>query len=238
MIPSEEFQRVTVPSTRFQRTTRDWMDQANNHRYSYHFSWLGLRIIQFPQDLIAMQEIIWEVKPDLIIETGIAHGGSSVFYASMMQLLDRGGTVISIDVDIRKHNRTAIENHPMFPHITMLEGSSTDESIFQQVSQLVEGKETVLVVLDSNHTHQHVLRELQLYSLLVTKGSYLVVFDTVIEDMPSDSFPNRPWCKGDNPKTAVWEFLKTNDRFEIDRQLESTLLITVAPDGYLKCIKR
>ena len=227
-----------IPSNQFQRTTRDWMDQANAHMYSYHFSWLGLRMIQFPQDMIAMQEIIWEVKPDLIIETGIAHGGSSVFYASMMQLLDRGGEVISIDIDIRKHNRTAIENHPMSKYITMLEGSSIDESIFQQVVNLVQDRGTILVVLDSNHTHHHVLRELQLYSLLVTKGSYLVVFDTVIEDMPPECFPNRPWGKGDNPKTAVWEFLKTNDRFEIDNQLESSLLITVAPDGYLKCIKR
>ena len=227
-----------IPSEKFQHTTRDWMDQANEHRYSYNFSWLGLRIIQFPQDLIAMQEIIWEVKPDLIIETGIAHGGSSVFYASMMQLLGRGGEVISIDIDIRQHNRTAIENHPMFKHITMLEGSSIDEDIFQQVSMLARDRETVLVVLDSNHTHSHVLKELQLYSLLVTKGSYLVVFDTVIEDMPPGSFPDRPWDKGDNPKTAVWEFLKTNDRFEIDKGIQDKLLITVAPDGYLKCIKR
>ena len=226
-----------IPSHQFRDTTHNWMDQANEHRYSYNFSWMGLRVIQFPQDLLAMQEIIWEVKPDLIIETGIAHGGSSVFYASMMQLLDKGGEVISIDIDIRQHNRVAIENHPMYHRITKLEGSSTDELIFQEVMRLARGKERILVVLDSNHTHQHVLRELQLYSLLVTKGSYLVVFDTVIEDMPPDSFPNRPWGRGNNPKTAVWEFLRTNDRFEIDKGMEDKLLITVAPDGYLKCIK-
>lgn len=214
-----------------------WIADVSAHRYSYNFTWLGRPIIQFPQDILAMQEIIWRVKPDLIIETGIAHGGSLVFYASMLELLGGDGRVIGIDIEVRSHNRAAIESHPMFKRITMIEGSSTDEAVVEQVRELARGKQSVLVCLDSNHTHAHVLRELQLYAPLVTKGSYLVVFDTIIEDMPAGYFSGRPWDKGNNPKTAVWEFLKTTDRFEIDRDIPNKLLITVAPDGYLKCVK-
>ncbi len=216
---------------------RLFLEDTAKYRYSYNFTWLGSPIIQLPQDIIAMQEIIWRVRPSLIIETGIAHGGSLVFHASMLELIGDDGQVLGIDIDIREHNRVEIEKHPMFSRITMIQGSSTDDSIAQQVHDFARDKEQILVVLDSNHTHDHVLRELQLYSPLVTKGSYLVVFDTIIEDMPEDFFPDRPWGKGNNPKTAVWEFLKTNDRFEIDKEIQNKLLITVAPDGYLKCIK-
>ena len=216
--------------------TRDWFLHASNHGYSYHFSWLGLPIIQYPQDIIAMQEIIWEVKPDLIIETGIARGGSLVFYASMLELLGRG-MVLGVDVDIRAHNRKAIENHPMAKRITMYEGSSVEESMAARVRKYAKDYNTVLVALDSNHTHAHVLRELDLYAPMVTKGSYCVVFDTVIEDMPARLFPDRPWGPGNNPKTAVLEYLKTTDRFVVDRDIPNKLLITVAPDGYLKCVK-
>jgi len=184
-----------------------------------------------------MQEIIWRVKPNLIIETGIAHGGSLIFYASMLELIGGNGQVLGVDVDIREHNRVEIEKHPMFKRITMVQGSSTDEDVIKQIYDFARGRNPVLVVLDSNHTHAHVLRELELYSPLVTKGSYLVVFDTIIEDMPHDFFSDRPWGKGNNPKTAVWEFLKTNDRFEIDKDIENKVLITVAPDGYLQCVK-
>jgi cephalosporin hydroxylase len=207
------------------------------YRYSYNFTWLGRPIIQYPQDLVAMQEIIWSVRPDLIVETGIAHGGSLIFYASILELIGGEGRVLGIDIDIREHNRTEIESHPMFRRITMLEGSSTDTQTIERVRSFADGAQRVLVVLDSNHTHDHVLRELELYSPLVTRGSYLVVFDSVVEDMPEDAFPDRPWSKGNNPKTAVWEFLKRNDRFEIDKEIEGKLLLTVAPDGYLKCIK-
>jgi len=207
------------------------------YKYSYNFTWLGRPIIQLPQDIVAMQEIIWQVKPDLIIETGIAHGGSLMLYASMLELLHGDGQVLGIDIDIREHNRVEIEKHPMFKRITMMQGSSTDEDIVQQVYDFAKNKKQVLVALDSSHTHNHVLKELQLYSPFVTKGSYLVVFDTLIEDMPEDFFPDRPWGRGNNPKTAVWEFLKTNKRFEIDREIENKLLITVAPDGYLRCIR-
>ena len=217
--------------------TKSWFTESVKQRYSYNFTWMGRPIIQYPQDIIAMQEIIWNVKPDLIIETGIAHGGSLVFYASMIELLQQGGIVLGIDIEIRTNNRIAIENHPCFKRIIMLEGSSVDEKVIHQVKHIARDKKRVLVVLDSNHTHDHVLQELYYYSPLVTLGSYLVVFDTIIEDLPDELFPDRPWGKGNNPKTAVWEFLKTNDRFEIDREIENKLLITVAPDGYLKCIK-
>lgn len=219
-----------------QELTNQWFVESCKQKYSYNFSWMGRPIIQFPQDIMAMQEIIWQVKPDLIVETGIAHGGSLIFYASILELIGEG-QVLGIDVDIRQHNRVEIEQHPMFKRITMIEGSSIDEEIAKQVYYWAKGKSRILLVLDSNHTHDHVLKELELYSPLVTKNSYLVVFDTVVEDMPEDFFPDRPWGKGNNPKTAVWEFLKTNKRFEVDKDIEAKLLITVAPDGYLKCVE-
>jgi cephalosporin hydroxylase len=214
-----------------------WMRETAPYKYSYNFSWLGRPIIQFPQDMMAMQEIIWQVKPRLIIETGIAHGGSLIFYASMLELLGGDGMALGIDIDIRTHNRIEIEKHPMFRRIKMIEGSSIDHDIVQRVHETAAGKAPALVVLDSNHTHDHVLEELKAYSPLVTRGSYLVVFDTLVEDLPEGFFQDRPWGRGNNPKTAVREFLKTNDRFEVDKDIDSKLLITVAPDGYLKCIK-
>ena len=219
------------------KLAREWFISSSRYEYSYHFTWLGRPIIQFPQDIIAIQEIIWRVKPKLIIETGIAHGGSLIFYASMLELIGSDGHVLGIDIDIREHNRVEIEKHPMFKRITMIEGSSTDEEVVRQVYDLVRGKKPVLVALDSTHTHAHVLRELELYSPLVTKGSYLVVFDTIIEDMPDAFFPDRLWGRGNNPKTAVQEFLRMNKRFIVDKEIEDKLLITVAPCGYLKCIK-
>jgi len=220
-----------------QSAANDLFVRSCDYRYSYNFSWMGRPIIQYPQDMIAMQEIIWTVKPDLIIETGIAHGGSLVFYASILELLGGEGSVLGIDIDIRSHNRKAIEEHPMFRRIQMIEGSSIDDDVVARVADLAKGCRTVLVVLDSNHTHEHVLRELQLYAPLVTKDSYLTVFDTVVEDMPKSSFPDRPWGPGDNPKTAVWEFLRNNDEFEIDKEIEGKLLLTVAPDGYLRRVR-
>jgi cephalosporin hydroxylase len=214
-----------------------WMRETVRYKYSYNFTWMGRPIIQYPQDLIAMQEILWKVKPQLIIETGIAHGGGLIFYASMLELMGSKGEVLGIDIDIRKHNRRAIEHHPMSKRIMMIQGSSTDETVVDRVYELARGKGHVLVTLDSNHTHDHVLKELQFYSPLVRKGSYVVVFDTVIENMPEGFFSERRWDKGNNPKTAVREFLKTNDRFTVDKEIESKLLITVAPGGYLKCIK-
>jgi len=223
------------------RLRLDFMHKTAKYNYTYNFTWLGRPIIQLPQDIIAMQEIVWKVKPDLIIETGIAHGGSLIFYSSMLELIGENGQVLGIDIDIREHNRIEIENHPMFKRIKMIQGSSVDEDVIKHVYDFAKYKKQILAVLDSNHTHDHVLKELKLYSPLVTKGSYLVVFDTGLEDVPeelfSKLFPNKPWSKNNNPKTAVHEFLKINDRFEIDKEVENKLLITVAPDGYLKCVK-
>ncbi|NUS39209.1 MAG: cephalosporin hydroxylase [Lysobacter sp.] len=213
----------------------NWLVASAERRYSYNFRWMGRPIIQYPQDMIAMQEILWEVRPDLVIETGIAHGGSLVYYASLCQLIGHG-EVLGVDIDIRPHNRKAIEAHPMASRIRMLEGSSIERSMIERVQAEAAGKR-VLVVLDSNHTHAHVLAELQAYAPLVSVGSYCVVYDTVVEDMPPDAFPARPWGVGDNPKTAVHEFLAGDGRFEIDRDIEAKIQITVAPDGYLKRIR-
>jgi len=207
------------------------------HRYSYNFSWLGRPVIQYPQDLIAVQEVIWSVKPDLIVETGIAHGGSLVFYASLLELIGGPGKVIGIDNDIRAHNRTAIEAHPLSARITMMQGSSVDDAVARSVSEVAHDKQRVLVILDSNHTHAHVLRELDLYSPLVRAGSYVIVFDTAIERMPANALANRPWGPGNNPHTAVQEFLSRNDRFAVDSAIDDKLLVSAAPGGYLRCVK-
>jgi cephalosporin hydroxylase len=227
----------------------EWFKAANAGKYSYHFKWLGRPIIQYPQDMAAMQEIIWEVKPDLIIETGIAHGGSLIFSASMLALLDMceaiekkqgldparsNRKVLAVDIDIRAHNRTAIEAHPMAARIQMLQGSSIAADVVEQVHSAAAGYSKVLVFLDSNHTHEHVLEELKAYAPLVSPGSYCVVFDTIVEDLPKEMFPDRPWGPGNNPKTAVWEFLKSHPEFEIDKSIDHKLLISVAPDGFLK----
>ncbi|MBW8049756.1 MAG: cephalosporin hydroxylase [Cytophagales bacterium] len=214
----------------------DFLKNTSKYNYTYNFTWMGVPIIQVPQDMIAMQEIIWEVKPDLIIETGIAHGGSLIFYASLLEMIGKG-EIVGIDIDIRDHNREVIENHPMFKRIKLIEGPSTSENVLNQVENIVEKNQKVLVSLDSDHTHDHVLKELVSYSKFVSQNSYVVVFDTAIEDMPEDFFSNKNWGKGNNPKTAVWEFLKNNDKFVIDKNIENKLLITVAPDGYLKRIK-
>jgi cephalosporin hydroxylase len=233
-------------------STATFMRTSATAKYSYNFTWQGRPIIQYPQDMVAMQELIWQIKPDLIIETGIAHGGSLIFSASMLALLDmcdaiESGIVIDpkscnrkvlgIDIDIRAHNRTAIEAHPMASRIQMIQGSSIAPEIIEQVRQVANGHERILVCLDSNHTHDHVLAELEAYAPLTSVGSYCVVFDTIIEDMPDDMFPDRPWGQGNNPKTAVWEYLEIHPEFKIVREIQNKLLITVSPDGYLKRIQ-
>lgn len=235
-----------------QGMSRVWSRETNRHGYTYNFNWLGRPIIQYPQDIVAMQELVWEIKPDLIIETGIAHGGSLILSASMLAQLDmcdaiESGVsfnpseskraVLGIDIDIRPHNRTAIEAHPFASRIQMIQGSSIAAETISQVKQIASGYKRILVSLDSNHTQEHVLAELEAYAPLVTKGSYCVVFDTLIEDMPSEMFADRPWGPGNNPKTAVWEYLKSHPEFEIDKSIQDKLLITVAPDGYLKRVR-
>lgn len=231
------------------KLTQEWIEEAARHRYTYLFTSMGRPIIQFPQDMVSVQELIWKIKPDLIIETGIAHGGSLILSASMLAQLDmceaiEAGTifdprvsrrkVLGIDIDIRAHNRTAIETHPMASRIRMIQGSSIAPEVVAQVKEFARDYQRVLVFLDSNHTHEHVLAELEAYAPLTSIGSYCVVFDTVVEDMPKEMFPDRPWGPGNNPKTAVWEYLKTHPEFEIDKNIQHKLLITVAPDGYLK----
>ena len=222
-------------------SAHEFMKASVDPKYSYNFSWLGRPIIQYPQDMIAMQELIWEVKPDLIIETGIAHGGSLIFYASILELVaactGNEGEIIGIDIDIRAHNRKAIEEHPMFKRISMIQGSSIDPEIVAQVIEKAKGKKRILVCLDSNHTHAHALAELEAYGHLTSVGSYCVVFDTLIEDMGEGAYPERPWGPGNNPKTAVWEYLKTHSEFEINKSIDHKLLISVAPDGYLKRVR-
>lgn len=216
----------------------DLMSNSAAYKYTYNFTWMGRPIIAYPQDMIAMQEIIWDVKPDLIIETGVAHGGSIVYYASLLELIGNDGLVVGIDIDIRKHNRELIEAHPMFKRIQLIEGSSVSKNTIEQVLKIVSNRKKVMVCLDSNHTHNHVLEELKLFSPFVSIGSYCVVFDTAIEDLPSDyDWGERPWGKGNNPKTAVQEFLKEHDEFKIDTDIHSKLLLSVAPDGFLKRIK-
>lgn len=216
----------------------DFLRDAGSHGYSYNFRWLGRPVIQYPQDLMAVQEILFATKPQLVIETGIAHGGSLIFHASILEMMGGEGHVVGVDIDIRKHNRVEIEAHPMFKRITLIEGSSIDEGIAEQVHDLARGKERVMVMLDSNHTHDHVLRELALYSPLVKQGMYLIVFDTSIDDMPAGYYAGtRPWGEGNNPKTAVQEFLRANDRFVVDEDIDAKLLVTVAPGGYLRCVK-
>lgn len=245
MDPIQQFNRekdVNIDSlgadTGLKETAVKFMMDSAAHKYTYNFTWMGRPIIQFPQDIIALQEIIWNVKPDLIIETGIAHGGSLIFSASMLELLGGNGKVLGIDIDIRQHNRKEIESHPMAKRISMIQGSSVDAGVIGQVKEFAKGSKKVMVILDSNHTHDHVMQELNAYASLVTPGSYLIVFDTAVEDLPEDhDWGGRPWGKGNNPKTAVWEFLKNNDNFVIDKAVDNKLLITVASDGYLKRIK-
>lgn len=225
-----------------QALSRIWLREITPYKYAYNFSWLGRPIIQLPQDILAMQELIWTIQPDLIIETGIAHGGSLIFSASMLELNaacngPQNAEVLGVDIDIRDHNRKAIMAHPMVKRISMIEGSSIATNIIEQVRAKAQGKQSVLICLDSNHTHDHVLAELNAYAPLTTVGSYCVVFDTLIEDMPTAMFPDRPWGPGNSPKTAVWEYLKKHPEFEFDKQIDHKLMISVAPNGYLRRVR-
>jgi cephalosporin hydroxylase len=239
--------------------TKSLIESANHfllesvkNDYSYNFEWMSRPIIQYPQDMVAIQEIIWKVKPDLVIETGIAHGGSLIFSASLLALLDyceaqQSGEmidpakpkrkVIGVDIEIREHNLQALDNHPLRNRIEIFLGSSIDSEIINKIKHRVKKEKSVLVYLDSNHTHDHVLSELSAYADLVTIGSYCVVFDTVIEDLPSDILDGLSWGRGNNPKTAVHEFLSTHPEFEIDKSIQDKIQVTVAPDGYLKKVR-
>lgn len=244
MNPHDEFKKEVQANIKaasndkdLQALSRIWCREITPYKYAYNFSWMGRPIIQFPQDMIAMQEIIWLTKPDLVIETGVAHGGSILYYASLLELIGHG-EVLGIDIDIRPHNLQAIETHPMGKRVKLMQGSSIAPEMIQKVREYAQEKRC-LVVLDSNHTHEHVLAELLAYADLVCVGGYCVVMDTLVEDMPQRFFENgdRPWKVGDNPKTAVLEYIKTHPEFEIDKQIDHKLLISVAPDGYLKRVR-
>nr|WP_223298157.1 cephalosporin hydroxylase family protein [Candidatus Planktophila versatilis] len=250
---SERVDRIEalVRDTGFEQLSTAWLETAMEKSYAYNFEWLGRPIIQLPQDIVATQELIWAVRPDLIIETGIAHGGSLILSASILALIEIADAsknhqtidpnlpksrVLGIDIDIRTHNRKLIEEHGLSPRIEMIEGSSVDPEVIRKVEALASQNKHIMIFLDSNHTHEHVLQELNLYSQFVSGGSYLVVFDTFVEKMTKDIFPNRPWTKGDNPMTATREFLASNKGFEADKGMAAKLGITVAPDGFLRKI--
>jgi len=216
-------------------TALKFLLDSRKYNYTYNFNWLGRPIIQIPQDVLAMQEIVWQVKPDFVIETGIAHGGSLIFYASLLELIGKG-KVLGIDIDIREHNRKEIKKHKMFKRIEMIEGSSTDEKVIKEVKRIARGHKKILVCLDSLHSHSHVLRELELYSSFVSKGSYLVVFDTAIRYVPQKLLEGKDWSKTKNPASAVKAFLNKNKNFIADKEIENKILITVAPGGFLKRI--
>jgi cephalosporin hydroxylase len=266
--PNEDFRAEVANNIRgigedraFINLSNIWLQNAILHRYALNFSWLGRPVIQAPQDIYAVQEIVWTCRPDLIIETGIAHGGSLVLSASILALLDycdaieRGiavdpkaslRKVVGVDIDIRPHNRAAINAHPMRHKIHMIQGSSTSPDVLAQIAVHADGYERVMVFLDSNHTQEHVLGELELYAPFVSKDSYCVVWDTGVEDLPEDMCADRPWGKGNNPKTAVWEYMRrlnsqgrkgrdgSDLRFEYDQTIEHKLAITASPDGFLR----
>ncbi len=237
---------LQAESPEFKKITQDWFEQSIKYRYSYNFEYLGRPIIQYPQDIIATQEIIYKVKPDLIIETGIAHGGSLISWASHLCLIDieegldpkeSNRKVLGIDIDIRKHNRKALESHPLSFKIDMIEGSSIDQSIVNSVKAYSKKFRKIMLLLDSNHSHEHVIGELNSYASLVSKNSYCIVYDTCIEKLKKGSFEDRPWDVGNNPYSAVKEWLKKHSEFEVDKEIDNKLMISVAPSGYLKRIK-
>ena len=216
--------------------SKKFFDISLDYKYSYNFDWLGVPVIQYPQDLIALQDVIWKSRPDIIIETGVARGGSLIFNASMLGLINSNGFVIGIDIDIRQHNRDVIENHFLAKKIKLIEGSSVDKLTVDNVQKIIPTGSKVMVILDSNHTYEHVLKELEIYSQFVTNGNYLVVMDTIIAEMQPRHFENRPWDNKNNPMKALKEFLTLNDRFIIDQDVTNKLLLTAAPNSYLKKI--
>jgi len=228
--------RAMAQDTEFRELSKEWAVRSIKYQYPLHFRWLGRPILQFPQDIVAMQELLWKVRPEVVVETGIARGGTLVFYASILELLGNSADVVGIDIALRKHNRAALRKHPLGKKIKIIDGSSIDLDVVKQVHEYVGGRKA-FVVLDSNHTHAHVLQELTLYNDLVRRGSYLIASDTFIDDFPRGSFPNRPWDKGNNPATAVEEFLTTNRRFKNDTNLTNKLCISACSTGYLKCVR-
>lgn len=239
-------------NTELNQLANEWIRRSMQENYVYNFDWLGRPIIQYPEDIVGIQELVWEMKPDTIIETGVAHGGSLILSASLLALLDLCDSiekgkiynpkkskrrVIGIDIDIRKHNRELIEQHAMSNYISLIEGSSIDRDVVSRVEELTKSSNSTCVFLDSNHTHDHVLSELRAYSQFVSVDNYCVVFDTFVELMPEQFFPTRPWDVGNNPMTAIRSFIDENTSFVVDEYISEKLQITVAKNGFLKRVK-
>lgn len=210
---------------------------ANKYDYAYLWTWMGIPIIQLPADIMATQEVIWATKPDVIIETGVARGGSMVFMASLLELLGNG-KVIGVDIDIRAHNRDSIERNPLAKRISLIEGPSTSSSVVDKVRSKIPPGASVMVILDSDHSRDHVLAELRAYASLVTPGCYLVVADTLLGELQPDAeLRNRSkaWGKGNEPLSALKIFLEESDRFEVDPVINGKLILSSSTGGYLRC---
>lgn len=213
---------------------------SDKYRYSYLWSWMGVPIIQRPADVLALQEIVWETKPDVIVETGVARGGSVVFFASLLRMLGKpDGKVIGVDIDIRAHNRDTIERHPMASSIALIEGSSVAPETIQKVNAHIMDGASVMVVLDSDHSRNHVLAELRAYCNLVSKGQFLVAADTILGFIPPEKAPtyySKVLLAGDEPLAAVRAFLAENDSFALD-PINGKLIMSSSPHGYLRRVK-
>jgi cephalosporin hydroxylase len=210
--------------------------ESDRHNWSYQWSWLGVPIIQMPPDIVATQEVIWDTRPQVIVETGIARGGSLIFFASILELIG-DGRIIGVDIDIRPHSRDSVESHVLARRIEMYKGSSTDPDVVDRIRDELVDADRVMVVLDSDHTHEHVLAELRLYAPLVTEGQFLIVADTVVEDLPIQGHRPRRWGPGNNPGTALAAFLQESDRFVRDPFINNKVLLSSSPGGYLRCVK-
>jgi cephalosporin hydroxylase len=219
----------------FKDLSSNWMQLAVDNKYSYQFDWLGVPIIQMPEDLILFQDIVYQTQPDLIIETGVARGGSVVFWASIQKLCGITGKVLGVDIEIRQHAKNAIFDSNFKDEIHLIEGSSVEDQVVNQVKNYVSQHKKIMVVLDSNHTHEHVLSELEIYSKFVTKDCFMLVLDTVIDDLNID--PDRSWGPGSSPKSAVKEFMsKNSEEFIHEQSYENRALLSVAPYGYWRKI--
>jgi len=232
---SAEIERAIADPQLLQKA-RDFLIHSDRYKYGYYWTWLGLPIIQMPEDIVLTQELLWETKPDFVIEAGIAWGGSLAMYAAFQEI-QGFGHVFGIDLTIPEHNRQAIMDTPVSKRITLIEGSSSDPETFAKVSAHIPKGSNILLVLDSNHTHEHVLAELNLWSPLVQVGNYIIVSDTIVEEVPEQKHRPRPWRPGNNPMTGMLEFLSQNDRFDLRNSYSDRAFASFNPSGYLKCIK-
>ncbi len=230
-----EFAEAQYGDAELRQKANDFLVHSYKHNYGYQWTWLDLPIIQMPQDIVITQELIWKNRPTVIIETGVAWGGSIVLYASLMQLYGEG-RVVGIDLNLHDHVSDQIMSYPFSDRISLIKGSSTDESIVESIRSSITPEDRVMVILDSNHSHQHVLDELRIYAPMVTQGQHMIVSDTIVETIPSHDERPREWGKGNNPATAVWAYLEESDRFEVDEMVDKRLLMGFTPGGYLRCV--